>query len=188
MDDATWKLIVDSAQTVAAFAGALSAIFAGWSIRKSTKERKNSHLLHHARTSLERAFQALCGDTPADQTPLHDRTAWLTAARLIEDYKAAKVRITDKLTLQECESHEEHWRYQFYARLKAIQNGPAGYFSPRPRGEEIQKASAIVVHAFATWPKGKPDPLEKYKSTDDAYDKLGIHLLWFKLRQYCNRI
>jgi hypothetical protein len=188
MDDATWKLVVDSAQAVAAFAGALSAIFAWRTIRQASKDRKNTHLLHHAKTSLERAFLALCGDTPPNTAPAHDRTAWLTAARLIEEYKKSKERITDKLTLQECESHEEHWRYQFYARLVLIQDGPAGYFTPRPRGEEIQKVSAMVIHAFATWPKGKPDPLEKYQSADDAYNKLGIHLLWFKLRQYCNRI
>lgn len=188
MDDATWKLVVDSALTVAAFAGALSAIFAGWAIRKSSSDRKNSHLLHHAKTSLERAFQALCRDTPANLAVPHDRTAWLTSARLIEEYKTAKKRITDRLTLQECESHEEHWRYQFYVRLKAIQDGPAGYFTPRPRGEEIQKVSAMVIHAFAAWPKGKLDPLKKYKSVDDAYNKLGIHLLWSKLREYCNRI
>ncbi|WP_144938350.1 hypothetical protein [Pseudomonas alabamensis] len=187
MDDATWKLIVDIAQTTAAFAGAASAIFAGLTIRKSSNERKNSHLLHHARTSLERSFQALCGDTQSNSAPTHDRTAWLTAARLIEEYKTAKARISDKLTLQECESHEEHWRYQFYERLKAIENGPQGYFSPRPRGEEIQKISAMVIHAFATWPEGKPDPLNNYESEDEAYERLGIHLLWFKLRQYCNR-
>jgi hypothetical protein len=187
MEDATWKLVVDSAQTVAAFAGALSAIFAWWAISKSSSDRKNSHLLHHAKTSLERSFQALCGDTPANSVPEYDRTAWLTCARLIEEYKAVKTRITDKLTLQECESHEEHWRYQFYVRLSAIQDGPEGYFTPRPRGEEIQKVSAMVIHAFATWPDGKADPLCKYKSADDAYNKLGIHLLWFKLRLYCNR-
>lgn len=188
MEEATWKLIVDSAQAVAAFAGALSAVFAWLTIRKASSDRKNSHLLHNAKTSLERAFQALCGDTPANSVPTHDRTAWLTAARLIEDYKAGKKRITDKLTLQECESHEEHWRYQFYARLTALQEGPAGYFLPRPQGEEIQKVSAMVIHAFASWPKGKPDPLGKYKSAEDAYERLGIHLRWFKLRQYCKKV
>ena len=188
MDDATWKVAVESAQTVAAFAGALSAVFAGWTIRKASKERKNAHLLHHAKTSLERSFQSLCGGTSTNSAPIRDRVAWLSAARLIEEYKSAKERITDDLTLQECESHEEHWRYQFYARLKKIQNGPPGYFTSNPRGEEIQEASAIVVHAFATWPDGKPDPLDKYKSADDAYKKLGIHLLWFKLREYCGRL
>lgn len=184
MDDATWKLVVDSAQTVAAFAGALSAIFAGWAIRKSSNERKNSHLLHHAKTSIERAFQALCGDTPANTPPTRERAAWLTAARLIEEYKVSKGRITDRLTLQECESHEEHWRYQFYSRLKAIQNGSSGYFMNRRNEELIQKTSAIIVHDFAIWPIDKSDPLEKYKTDDDAYNKLGIHLLWFKLRKY----
>lgn len=185
MDDLTWKVIVDTAQTVAAFAGALSAIFAWRTIRASSKDRKNNHLLHHAKTSLERSFQALCGDTQANSAPPHDRTAWLASARLIEEYKVAKQRITDNLTLQECESHEEHWRHQFYVRLKLIQDGPAGFFSPRPRGEEIQKTSAIIIHAFATWPKDKVDPLRKFKSHEDAVDKLGIHLRWLKLRQYC---
>lgn len=187
MDDATWKLVVDTAQTVAAFAGALSAIFAGWAIRNSSKDRKNAHLLNHAKISLERAFQALCGNTPQDSPPPHDRLGWLTAARLIEEYGSAKQRITDTLTRQECESYEEHWRHQFYVRLEAIQDGPASYFTPRPQGEEIQKTSAIVVHHFATWPQGKTDPLTKYKNADDAYEKLSIHLKWLYLRTYCGR-
>lgn len=188
MDDTSWKLIVDTAQTVAAFAGALSAVFAGWAVKNSVSDRKNAHLLNHAKVSLERAFQALCGSTPQSSPPPHDRLGWLTAARLIVEYFSAKKRISDKLTLQECESHEEHWRHQFYVRLQAIQNGPAGYFTPRPQGEEIEKTSAIIVHHFATWPKDNADPLEKYKNADDAYEKLGIHLKWLHLRRYCGRV
>ena len=187
MDDETWKLVVDTAQTVAAFAGALSAIFAGLAIRNSSKERTNAHLLNHAKISLERAFQALCGNTSPESPPPHDRLGWLTAARLIEEYKSTKQRITDKLTLQECESYEEHWRHQFYVRLEAIQSGPAGYFTHRPKGEEIQKTSAIIIHHFATWPLDKSDPLAEYKNAEEACEKLDIHLKWMKLRFYCGR-
>ncbi len=182
----TWTIVVNIAQTFAAVAAAASALFAGLTVRNYLKDRANAHLLSHAKTSLQRAFEALCGTTQAGAPP-HDRLAWLTSARLIEEYKATKERISDKLTLQECESHEEHWRHQFYMRLESLQAGPASYFTPRPQGSEIQKTSAIIIHHFATWPEGRIDPLSKYQSSDDTYDKLGIHMKWFHLRIFCNR-
>ncbi|UQS92526.1 hypothetical protein M5C90_15855 [Pseudomonas chlororaphis subsp. piscium] len=132
-------MIVNISQAAAAFAGAASAVFAGWAIRKASKERKNTHLLNHAKSSLERAFQALCEGTSSGEPPASDRLAWLTCARLIEEYKSAKGMIKDRLTLRECESHEEHWRHQFYLRLEPISEAPADYFSARNGGSKYRK-------------------------------------------------
>lgn len=186
MDAGNWKTAVDIAQVIAGFAAAITAGFAGWVIWSAARDRKNSHLLNHAKVSLERAYHALCGNTPDNGPPPHDRLRWLTAARLIIEYSSAKARITDELTLQECESHEEHWRHLFYVRLSAIQDGPPSYFSPRRESEAINKTSAVVIHHFATWPEGKADPLKMYTNHHEAIEKLRIHAKWHQLEIYCN--
>ncbi|WP_236169782.1 hypothetical protein [Pseudomonas atacamensis] len=185
MDADTWKLVVDISQASAAIAGGLSAVFAGWAIRKASKDRKNTHLLNHAKSSLERAFSALCEGTPAGRPPAPDRLAWLTCARLIEEYKSTKCLIKEKLTLRECESHEEHWRHQFFLRLEPLGQMTQEYYSNGLNGVELHKASAIIVHAFSEWPEGKADTLDKYRGGADAAKKLGVSPRWFALRQYC---
>jgi hypothetical protein len=186
MDAETWKVIVDTSQTVAAVAGGLSAVFAGWAIRKSSKERNNTHLLNHAKSSLERAFSALCDGTPPGTAPAADRLAWLTSARLIEEYKSTKLLIKDQLTLRECESHEEHWRHQFFLRLEPIATMTHEYYSYKPQGEEIHKVSAIILHHFAEWPKDKKDTLSKYGGYHGAIKRLGISPRWRSLSDYCS--
>ena len=176
------------AEVVAAFAGAGSAIAAIWTIKKSDRVRENERLLAYSVLTLERSFTALVGQSAQDSAPPPDRLGWLTAARLIEEYKSAKTRLKDPIIVQECNSHEEHWRNQFRARLELIPYDPARYFTIRGFGNEVQKTSAVIIHSFATWPDGKIDDLDKYLNTADAINKLGISNLWVGLRQYCDRL
>jgi len=177
-----------SADAIAAFAGAGSAIAALWTIKKAANERENERLLSYAVVTLERAFAALIGQSAPDAIPPPDRLGWLTAARLIEEYKTAKTRLKDPLILQECNSHEEHWRNQFRTRLELISERPMDYYTQRGFGNEIQKTSAIIVHNFADWPEGKADELDKYLNTDDAIKKLSLSKKWFVLRHYCGLV
>lgn len=177
-----------SAEAIAAFAGAGSAIAAVWTIKKTASARENERLLAYAVLTLERSFSALIGQSEPGTPPPSDRLGWLTAARLIEEYKTAKKRLEDPLILQECNSHEEHWRNQFRAKLELISEGPMDFYTQQGFGHEVQKTSAIIVHNFAEWPEGRVDELDQYLNTDDAIKRLGISNKWFVLRYYCDRL
>jgi len=175
----------DIANLIAAISGSAAAIIAVITIRMSARERADERLVGYAVRSLERAYESLVGQDPARAVIPADRLAWLTSARLIEQYKDAKARINNKVALHECEGHEEHWRHQFYLALQPLRETAPEYYSiGHGGGGEIQPVSAVIIHAFATWPDGKDDPLAKYKNKDDAIAKLNVHLLWFGLRRY----
>lgn len=178
---------IPSANTLAAFAGAGSALAAFLTIKRAAASRENDRLLVHAVTTLERAFATLVGDSQRGSNPPADRLNWLTAARLIEDYKLAKRRVSDPLILQECESHEEHWRHQFYLRLVNLAGGTPEYYACA-RGGGIVPLSAIIIHSFADWPPGHPDPLDRYHDASAAAEQLQLSQKWFALRQFCNLI
>ena len=187
----SWKEITElvcsnlpDANLVAATAGAASAFAAFWTIRHASKARENERYLGYAVTTLERAFSALIGRSAADALPPSDRIGWLTAARLIEEYKSAKTRIKDRIILQECESHEDHWRHQFYLRLAPLAIGRVAYYSEG--SDSIDPTSAIVVHAFASWPENKLDPIKRYRTYNEALERLQIHPKWASLEWYVN--
>lgn len=191
----SWKEITElvcsnlpDANLVAATAGAASAFAAFWTIRRASKARANERYLDYAVTTLERAFSALMGRSEAGALPPSDRLGWLTSARLIEEYKSAKKRIKDPIILQECESHEEHWRNQFHLALSPLENISPEYYSPGKGAKKdkapIHDVSAIIIHAFASWPKGKADPIDAYETTEVAISKLGVSPWWITLRRH----
>jgi hypothetical protein len=178
----------DWANVAAACAGALSALFAFLTIRKSVNERRDDRLLNYAVKTLERAYESLVGDARVVPPPAN-RLAWLTTARLLEDYKKAKVRIRDKVALEELEGHEEHWRHQFYLALAPLENCQPEFYSGSGNArflDQIPKITAIIIHAFASWPEYKVDPLDAYKNQQDAADRLGVSKMWIGLRRYLN--
>ncbi|WP_370599555.1 hypothetical protein [Pseudomonas nitroreducens] len=198
MEKETLNMVTLILSSVSTLAAAGSAIFAYMTIRTSTRNlkkemeandevrkselatRENERLLAHAYTTMERAYSALMGSDPDAVRPPADRVAWLTAARLIVEYQGTKPRITDQLLLQECESHENHWRHQFYLKLGGIQS--SGYYDANDR--PIEPISAIVIHGFADWPSGKSDPLDTYDSKTDAIQKIGVSNWWLPLRVF----
>jgi hypothetical protein len=202
-----WKSIsshLPDANTIAALAGAMSAIAAFRAIRRNDKNHayaiasaekareterlilaartENERLLNFAVTTLERAYLALRGPDSSASIPPRDRVNWLTSARLIEEYRATKGEIKDPQLYKECESHEEHWRHQFYLLVKPLATGHPDYFSSGSTDETIQSVSAVIVHSFADWPDGKQDPLSAYGSIDAATSRFGIGPRWFNLR------
>lgn len=150
----------------------------------STRTRiENERRLQYAITTIERAYLALRGRDPDAQVPPQNRLNWLTAARLIEEYRVAKDEVSDPQLVRECESHEEHWRHQVYLLLLPLATGYPDYFySDGTSGRSIQSVSAVIVHSFADWPEGKVDPLSAYRSIHDAVEKYPVHMTWFNLR------
>lgn len=196
MDTETVTNISIVFSSISAVAAAASAFGAFWAIRKSTENinaerlaasqaKENERLLEHATTTLLRAFIALRGESEKATQPPKNRLNWLTSARLIEEYKATKSKISSDFILRECESHEEHWRHQFYLLLHPISRSNEGFkYFDRVSEQElgVSPTSAIVVMAFASWPNGKVDNLKKYKKAQDAVDALGVDNTWSNLR------
>lgn len=206
-----WIAAHTDVNSIAAFAGALSAIAGSLSAiaafraikrndknhaitianaekakakeeRTTNERRENERLLKHAVTTMERAYLVLRGPDPQAPIPPQSRLNWLTAARLIEEYRATKGEIKDSQLYRECESHEEHWRHQVYLLLKPLATGNPDYFRSGSSSETIQSVSAVIVHSFADWPEGKKDPLSVYGSIGDATAKFGISQTWFNLQ------
>jgi hypothetical protein len=166
-------------ESLAALAGAASAIAAFWTIKATADTKENERLLKHATQTLERAYEAIA-DGNDRVPPDADRIAWLTAARLIIEYRETKKRISDKSIFRECESHEEYWRHKFYIWLSPLETVAVGFYHAGP----IDKRSAVVVHSFADWPNDRVDPLSQYETPKAAIDSLGLSLMWRTLRTY----
>ena len=175
----------DYANFVAAFSGSAAAVAAFLTIRNSARERTDERMAGYALRSLERAYEALVGsDDLRQKPPVSDRLAWLTSARLIEQYKDAKQKIKNPIVLHECEGHEEHWRHQFYLALAPLENISPEFYSSRKGKGPIHDVSAIIIHAFASWPDGKDDPIDAFKNSEVAISKLGVSPFWITLRRH----
>jgi hypothetical protein len=144
------------------FAG-VSALIAAASIYIPARTQVSQKTLEQAQLSLERAYAALSKDGTEENPPAPDRLNWLTAGRHLMGYTRLKAQITDKVHKTICEEQEEYWRHRFYISLNSNELRQAGYYlerlAPNPK-QPIDKRSALVVHAFAKWPKDRPDPLD----------------------------
>ncbi|MGK8200602.1 hypothetical protein [Burkholderia cepacia] len=155
-------------------------------ITRPLRYQKNAALLDQAVRALERAYNALTvNGTQKDPVPA-DRLNWLTAARNLETYKALKREIGVKVHRRIADDHEEHWRNLFYLALQGnAYHQPTYYREPigAPRAQRtggIEPHSAVIVHAFAKWPDGRPDPVEHadfdriFEETDPRPGNIGL--------------
>jgi hypothetical protein len=146
----------------AVFAG-VSALVAAAAIYIPARIQASQRTLAQAQLSLERAYDALSKGGNEENPPAPDRLNWLTAGRHIVNYKRLKAGITEAVHKTICEEQEEYWRHRFYICLSSGELLQPWYYmerlAPNPK-EAIDKRSALVVHAFAKWPEGRPDPLD----------------------------
>jgi len=151
--------------------------------RQAKVTREDDELLAHAGKCLERSYEALMRNSD-NGTPLPDRFNWLLCARLIEEYKATKERISSQIIRTRCEGDEDYWRYKIHERLEPIVMH-IGYFKSREaHGGPVEPISATIVHAFADWPGGKTDPIDRYKDTTEAAQQLAASQRWVSLHYY----
>ena len=161
----------------------LISVFA---ITRPLRYQKSAALLEQAVRALERAYNTLTvNGTETDPVP-PSRLNWLTAARNLETYKALKRTIGVKVHRRIADDHEEHWRHLFYLALQgAAYHQPTYYREPLavPRAQStggIEPHSAVIVHAFAKWPDGSPDPVEHadfdriFEETDPRPGNVGL--------------
>lgn len=157
------ELDIMDADTFSAIFAGCSFLAAGYALWWQAKEQQHRYLLDQAILSLERAYEALIEGRPHDQQrPLPNRLNWLTCARHLQSYKAFKRQIKGSLHKSICEENEEHWRHQFYLCVNREVIHHPEYYAENGRDNKpgIDARSALIVHSFATWPKGKKDPIE----------------------------
>lgn len=198
MDVNDWTLLVTAIAAIAAAISAMTSAISAKAARSAIKQneelstaaresedsqRENTRLLEHATTTLQRSYIALTGGAERLSFPPCSRINWLTAARLIEEYKNTKTRISEPLLLQECLSHEAHWRNQFSLRLEKIGLSVPGYFEQSgPIDSRIELTSAVIVCGFSTWPEEQDDLIKKYKSPMNAVEQIGLSPRWAQLK------
>lgn len=174
---------------VASIAAAISAYLSWKSLRHTQEVKKDDELLAHATITLERAYSVLMegGD---GNVPRRNRMNWLVASRLILDYQDTRKQIKFPEIIRRCEGHEDFWRQRFNDSLNNI-SLRFGYYSDSNAqidGNRIYPISAIVVHKFADWPEGKADDLDRWPTTEAAFNELGVSQKWAALRLYVNRL
>lgn len=154
----------------------------------SDSRRESERLLQHAILTLERAYMGLMKNDASQNTPPRDRLAWLSASRLLEEYKETKSAVLDPLLKRELESHEEHWRRQFYLKLEPLMQADSAFFKPSDPNEAnaIHLLSAVIIHAFADWPDDKEDPIEALGSAHEAKQSLRLSKKWITLHTVIN--
>lgn len=177
-----WELIFT---LIGSLATAGSTYLAYRVIRENYQQRNDMLHLKNAILCLERAYSALTHDGKHTYPPLKDRLAWLTTARLIEEFKRFKSEVKDETLRLEIYSHEEHWRLKLYKALshQNIQQSGNYYSSGKMDVNAIEPRSAVIIHSFADWPASQKDPIDEYEDTKDALKKLKPSNRWLGLRQ-----
>lgn len=153
----------DIAAVASAIFAGLSALVAAAAIYFPWRMQHHQELLTQAVLSLERAYQALSKNGVNVRPPVADRLNWLTCARHIESYKSLKARLKTALHRTICEEHEEFWRHQFYVCLDIPNIHSSSFYAEQPSPNQragIEPRSAIIIYSFASWPEGRPDPID----------------------------
>ncbi|MCA8162070.1 hypothetical protein [Burkholderia cepacia] len=166
----------------------VTVLISVFAITRPLRYQKSAALLDQAVRALERAYNALTVDGTQTAPVPPNRLNWLTAARNLETYKALKREIGVKVHRRIADDHEEHWRRLFYLALQGdTYHQPTYYREPvaAPRAQRtggIEPHSAVIVHAFAKWPDGRPDPVEHadfdriFEETDPRPSNVGLRL------------
>lgn len=144
------------------FAG-LSASLAAAAIYFPSRASNDKEILRQAILTLERAHRSLMGQSQPNEYPEPDRLNWLTCARHLQSYKGLKAQLKLELHRTLCDEHEEFWRHQFYLCLHTPSTPPVNYYQEKASPNKkigIEPRSALVIHAFATWPDGRADSID----------------------------
>jgi len=167
--------------------GVITVVIAYFALVWPLRYQRSAAILDQAVCSLGRAYSALTIDgSQTDPVPA-DRLNWLTAARSIEAYKALKSRVRVKVHRLIAEDHEEYWRHRFYLALRHPAYRQPSYYYPWGKiheealqPEPIEPQSAIIVHAFAKWPKSRRDSIDHadfhriFSETDPRPGNIGL--------------
>ncbi|MGR8018610.1 hypothetical protein [Burkholderia cenocepacia] len=163
----------------------VTVLISVFAITRPLRYQKSAALLDQAVRALERAYNALTVDGAQTAPVPADRLNWLTAARNLETYKALKREIGVNVHRRIADDHEEHWRHLFYLALQGDAYHQPTYYREvtapgAQRRDGIEPHSAVIVHAFAKWPKHRQDPIERadfdriFEETDPRKGNVGL--------------
>lgn len=166
-----------------AVAAAVSALLAYLSLKHARHTKSDDMRLEHAITTISRAYEVLMEGSDLI-TPQRNRMNWLTAARLIEDFKKTKEKLVGDEVKSRCEGAEDYWRIRFLAALDSYMENRIGFSSGSTDGNSIYPISAVIIHSFADWPEEKLDDLDKYQSAEEAVQVTKLSRKWASLHMY----
>ena len=133
----------------------------------AAKLHDGERYFQHAVTCLERAFSVV-SDAGKSATPVRDRMAWLTCARLLLAARSVSSRISGSEGLRALyDGEEEYWRNRFYEyfRPTSIDSFASAkdYFEQAGKifGEMTDERAIRTIYAFMEWPSGRIDPIQK---------------------------
>jgi hypothetical protein len=149
--------------------------------QQKDSERRNQQendlrYFEHARSSLQRAYDAISLGGH-EQTPTHDRLAWLACARyLLSANNVARLISAESQGLGALYAGEaEHWRQRFYELFNPPGRVSIGvdraYFMEAGSGGEIDERSIRAIFDFFTWRDEESDPIDaipRYSDEDLA--------------------
>lgn len=141
---------------VAAVIAFLSAVVSVIAVYVPWRNTHDSEIFNESLRALERSYEVLTEQGTEIDPPRADRLNWLTAARHIEAFKSLKKKLKTNLYRDLCEENEEYWRHQFYLTLFRNPRYTVTYYE----NGQIEPRSALILYSFASWPKGKHDPIE----------------------------
>ena len=171
---------------VLAFAGFIGLLFTirqqRSSLQRQQQDRDDAHFFEHAVKCLERAYDTI-SDQGASATPLHDRLAWLTCARLLLAARQSAEQISlESNGLRIMYAGEtEHARHRFYELFQPFSGSSfansEGYFlrDATDSGAPIEERSIRVIYDFMKWPDDLADPIgEVPLFTLEEAEKMGL--------------
>jgi len=152
--------LTDAIAGASAFFALSSGIIAYFSIVVPRRAQKSQEMRDQAVLSLDRAYHILAGSTVAGRSPPSDRLSWLSAARLLVQYRRIKGKVTldeHKLVLEE---QEEYWRHRFYLLLEPTSYEGLSYYQGAGMGSGLYLESVAVIYRFVQWPEDRDDPID----------------------------
>jgi hypothetical protein len=152
-------------------------IVAWFTWTKNGERSASEDYLESAKDLLEKAYLSL--DVKDDEgRPQNKRMHWLTAARLICTAKEVAEKIKEESHKRIWEEYEGYWRGRFYDLIHpGIEGFPSDYYAEQPEHmyvytpedrEPLSERSVAVLHRFAKWPDGRPDPMRGIPAFTEA--------------------
>lgn len=164
--------ISELVSAVSAFGALLTAYFAYKTIRDSKAKERLEVLRGEAERCLESAYDTLMFGAEHGEKPLPSRINWLMSARHIVRFWSLKEECKGSVHEEALNGAEALWRDRFAEAVGKIPKSAAmpddsnqlvidhKYFEgTRGPSSSIAVESAIIVHAFASWPKGEKDAI-----------------------------
>ncbi|WP_369326502.1 hypothetical protein AB6N01_20470 [Alcaligenes nematophilus] len=149
--------------------------------RNQRKKEADEFFIDRCEVYLSRAYDVLASGEGGNALPnVPSRLDWLTAARMIEEYKKVAPTIRLEQNKLKIEARKEYWRTRI-TNLFSRFDFDVSYFSiNRSNGvsvSPIAPISARIIFDFLEWPEGKKDPLDQVNEEELRFSLRYTHAI-----------